>query len=139
MSLYPLSIDIDGFIVRGMKTLADMLNERISSAYGGNKAEFARANGFSQQAVNTWTKGKVTLPQIDARRRLAKELGISHLELLVVLGEISEEEASLPEDPRSDMVRYFQPLIDAVSWNSDKIATVKYVLRMAAETGENVE
>lgn len=73
-------------------TFSQLVADRIENAYGGNQSAFARAAGFTPQTVNTWLKGKVTLPQIDARRRLAKELGISHLELLVIVGELDASE-----------------------------------------------
>jgi transcriptional regulator with XRE-family HTH domain len=73
--------------------LAALLRERINTAYGGNQSEFSRATGFSPQAVSAWLKGKVTLPQIDARRRLARELGISHVDLLIAAGELTRQEA----------------------------------------------
>lgn len=105
------------FYREGMKkALKDLLADRIDTAYGGSQAAFARATGFTPQTVNTWLKGKVTLPQIEARRRLAQELGLSHLELLVVMGELSEDEIDLPVDPRSAAVRFFQPRIDAIQW-----------------------
>ncbi len=74
------------------KNLADLIQERIDDAYGGSQAEFSRATGFTKQAVSSWLKGKAAVPQIDARRRLARELGISHLDLLIAVGEIDTEE-----------------------------------------------
>lgn len=99
------------------KTFADLVRDRIETAYGGRQVDFARATGFKPQTVNTWLKGRVTLPQIDARRRLAKELGMTHVELLVSMGELDASEVSIPTDPRSPAVRRLQPLIEEIRWN----------------------
>ena len=107
------------------KTFADLVRDRIDAAYSGKQIEFARATGFKPQTVNTWLRGKVTLPQIDARRRLARELGISHVELLVAMGELDEDEVAIPEDPRSPAVKRLQPLLDEIRWTPQTLRMVE--------------
>lgn len=132
-----LSIGIECLNLGGMTTtLKALLAQRIEDAYDGNQAAFARATGFRPQTVHTWLKGSVTLPNIDARRRLAKEFGMSHLELLVAVGELDASEASVPDDPRSDMVRHLQPLIDAVEWDRVKVETIEGLLKVFAGQSE---
>jgi transcriptional regulator with XRE-family HTH domain len=113
-------------------TLKDLLAEHIQQAYDGNQAAFARAAGFKPQTVHTWLKGNVTLPHIDARRRLAKHFGMSHVELLVAIGELEEYEANLPTDPRSEAVRRLQPKIDSVSWDEMRYRAVESLLDLIA-------
>jgi transcriptional regulator with XRE-family HTH domain len=100
-----------------MKTFRQLLEERIAGAYQGSAADFSRSTGFTPQTVSSWRKGRVTLPQASTRRVLAREFGISHIELLAAMGELDESEISVPEDPRSDAVRRLQPLIDSIQWN----------------------
>lgn len=90
------------------RTLAQLIGDRIATAYGGQQAPFARAVGVSTQTVNNWVHGKVALPQVDARRRLARELGVRHVELFVLAGELEPDEIGpgapppfLPDDPRA--------------------------------------
>ncbi len=75
----------------------------------------------------------MSLPQIDARRRLAKEFGITHVELLVVMGELDATEMRIPDDPRSDAVRRLQPFIDQIDWNSAKFTSIEGMLRLIAD------
>ena len=54
--------------------------------------DLARAIGKSAAYVSQLEAGKISLPNADIRRRLAKELGVSHLDLLVAAGEIDRAE-----------------------------------------------
>ena len=96
-------------VTMNRRTLTDLVTDRIATAYGGNQAAFARAVGISVQAVNNWVKGKVTLPRIDARRRLAAELGIRHVDLFVLAGELEEAEVG-PEPEVTPAARQFTAL-----------------------------
>lgn len=92
--------------------LADLLRRRIASAYGGNQAAFARATQLTPQTVNAIVHGKVALPEtIEYRRRLARELGVRHVDLFVLAGELGAEEIDpqpdgpfAPDDPRAVVV-----------------------------------
>lgn len=56
--------------------------------------------------------GRIKLPSTDIRRRLAAALGVSHLDLLVAAGEITEQELGTtvglvevaPDDPREAFI-----------------------------------
>lgn len=137
--MYPLSIVSACGTLGGMsRPLKDLIQERIDTAYGGNQAAFARALGIKPQTLGTWLRGKSALPQIDARRRLARELGLTHIEVLVAAGELAEEEAAIPDDPRSDAVRRLQPMIDEIEWNEYVYRRVEDHLRFVrdAQRGE---
>lgn len=125
-------------MLRAMKkSFQQLLEDRIATAYGGSAAEFARATEFTPQTVSAWRKGRVTLPLIDARRRLARELGMSHVELLLAMGELDEDEVNLPVDPRSDAVRRLQPRIDRVPWDVVRYRAVESLLDVLAEPQAN--
>ena len=120
------------------KTFSALVKERIDAAYRGSQAEFARATGFKPQTVNTWLKGRVTLPQLAARRVLARELGISMVDLLVALGELERsdveesgaEPAANPEWSR--LPRDVQQALRDADWTRPGLAqTVASVLAIA--------
>lgn len=122
-------------------TLAALLRDRINTAYNGNQSDFARATGFTNQAVSAWLKGRVTLPQIDARRRLAKELGISHVELLVVVGELSEaelQESGLQGvEPESPAEQAILREVRAHEWTPAQVRAAVGSLRAIAQMGRD--
>lgn len=136
-----MSIGNRRHILGGMeKSLAVLLRNRIDSAYGGNQSDFARATGFTTQTISTWLKGRVTLPQIDARRRLAEELGISHVELLVVVGELSEQEVQESGlagiEPVSPAERALLPIIRGNQWSTQQIRAAAGSLLAIAQMGK---
>ena len=90
------------------RTLAQRIQDRIDTAYSGVQADFARALGVSTSTVNAWLKGRIALPQLEIRRRLANELGVRHVELFVLAGELDPSEIGdgppppfPPDDPRA--------------------------------------
>ena len=70
------------------ETLASRLRARIDEAHGGNQRAFAHAMGLTPQHVYALLSGKITVPKPDVRRTLARELGLTHAELLVLTGEL---------------------------------------------------
>lgn len=104
------------------RSLAALLTAHIAARYGGNQSRFAEANDFRIGTVNTWVKGRVTFPQIEARRQIARALGISHVELLVAIGELDRDEVAgvgVPETafPLGDMR---QLVVDRLAGLSDR-------------------
>lgn len=59
---------------------------------GLSQTALAEASGLSKGHLSTLEAGKIALPAPDIRRRLAAALGVSHLDLLVAAGEITEDE-----------------------------------------------
>lgn len=57
-----------------------------------SQVEFADRVGMTKSHLSQVEAGKIALPNADIRRRLAKELGVSHLDLLVAAGEIDRSE-----------------------------------------------
>jgi transcriptional regulator with XRE-family HTH domain len=62
------------------------------TALGWTQTVLAEKTGISRARVSQIEGGAVTLPGADHRRRLAQALGVSHLDLLVAAGEITEDE-----------------------------------------------
>ena len=92
-------------------TLATLLEERIRTRYEGRQAAFARATGLSAAYVNHIVQGKIGHPRPEVRRMLASELGMRHIDLLVLLGELEPEElgaqpAALPPDEARLLAAY---------------------------------
>lgn len=101
------------------RSLANLIKERIESAFGGNQAAFARAVGMKTGTLNTIVQGRVTLPQADLRRRLAAELGIPHVLFFVMAGELLDEELTeagvqgvVEEGPKA----HLHVIVDQYDW-----------------------
>lgn len=56
------------------------------------QTELGRRTGLPRTTINRIETGVTQLPQPDIRRRLAQALGVSHLDLLVAAGELTEDE-----------------------------------------------
>ena len=95
------------------------------------------ATGYMSQLEN----GRVERPGVDVRRRVAEFLGITHLEILVMIGEISADEVATAGkqgvrqysegDPRTEIMA----AVDAVNWygREDRVAGVLATLRAYRE------
>ena len=82
-------------------TLAEALRRRIDDGYEGSQAAFSRATGLGPAYVNHLVKGKVAIPSPEYREVLARELGVRRVDLLVMSGAITPDEAAeitLPPD-----------------------------------------
>lgn len=64
--------------------------------HGWKQSELADRAGITRQEMNAMEKGRIALPGADKRRKLAAALGVRHVDLLVAIGELSEDEI----DPR---------------------------------------
>lgn len=76
------------------QTLAGAIRARIDDGYEGNQAAFARATGLGPAYVNHLIKGKVSIPSPEYRDVLARELGVRRIDLLVLSGAVTPDEAS---------------------------------------------
>ncbi|HEX5497988.1 MAG TPA: helix-turn-helix transcriptional regulator [Thermomicrobiales bacterium] len=95
-------------------TIPDRLRARIEEAYGGNQRAFATAMGLSPQHVSAMLSGKIALPRPDVRRALARELGMTHGEFLVLAGELDANEIVIQHRPlpsdEAEIVRLYRDL-----------------------------
>lgn len=82
-------------------------------ALGKTQTAIAVEVGIAPAYLSQIESGKITLPNPDLRRRLAKALGVSHLQLLIAAGEITDDEIALTgftgvverePDPNADAV-----------------------------------
>lgn len=80
-----------------MGGLADYVRER-RLALGMTQDDLAVAAGLTQPNISDVERQQTKLPGAQARRGLAKALGVSHVELLVKAGELADWE--LPGIPR---------------------------------------
>ena len=64
----------------------------LRQAQGVSQVQLAEATGISQTYLSDVEGGKVRLPNVHHRRRLAGVLGTSNVELLLASGEVDEEE-----------------------------------------------
>lgn len=88
-----------------------------------SQAELARRSGVPVSTINRIETGVTKLPTPEYRRKLASALGVSHLELLVQAGEITQEELGSeagavernPDDPREQLIDMMRqtPMPDA--------------------------
>jgi transcriptional regulator with XRE-family HTH domain len=60
--------------------------------YGITQMELARRAEIGGPHVTQIESGKIGLPSVEVRRRLAQAMGVSHLDLLMAAGEISADE-----------------------------------------------
>lgn len=72
--------------------LALALRERMAQLGMAQRA-YADHLGIKQSTFSSVLLGKVALPGIELRRRIAEDLGLSHIEVLVLLGILAPSEA----------------------------------------------
>jgi transcriptional regulator with XRE-family HTH domain len=119
------------------KTLGQLIREWRERS-GMSLAQAAALVGIGRGHLSQFETGKIGLPQTDVRRRLAQCLGISHIELLIAAGELSEDEVTAagvvgklerrPDDPR----HVLHELVDQINWERDptNLANVLGLLRL---------
>lgn len=76
-----------------ISSLSELIRSRMRELGIETQAELARRSGLTAQDINRFFDGGTKLPRADKRRALAKALGLSHLDLLVAAGELTEDEA----------------------------------------------
>ncbi len=120
-----------------VETLAGRLRSRIDEAHGGNQRAFAHAMGLTPQHVYALLSGKITVPKPDVRRTLARELGLTHAELLVLTGELEPQEATIQDRPlptdEAELVRLYRDL--PLSSRRALMGVVREMARPASQNG----
>lgn len=71
--------------------IGELVRER-RLALGLSQVELARRSGISQTYLSNMERGRVQLPDVEVRRRLAEALRMSHVDLLVAAGELEPHE-----------------------------------------------
>ena len=120
----------------GMTTTLGAALRRQREETGLNIRKAAELLGISITYLSQLETGKVGLPSADVRRRLAQWLGVSHLDVLVMTGEITAEEVTTtgkvgtvtpdPNDARPEL----HALIDQVNWygRPDRAGYIRAIL-----------
>jgi transcriptional regulator with XRE-family HTH domain len=72
-------------------TLGDYIKDKRAEL-GLNQTELAKRSNVPRETINRIENNKTMLPSADSRRRLAKALGVSHLDILIAAGEITPDE-----------------------------------------------
>lgn len=65
---------------------------RIRDDRGESQTALAERAGLTRSHMAQIESGKIAFPNADIRRRLAKALGVSHVQLLVAAGELADAE-----------------------------------------------
>lgn len=95
--------------------LGDYIKTRRAEL-GLGQAQVGDSAGITKSHMSQIESGKIALPNADIRRRLAKALGVSHLDLLVAAGEITRAELGTvagiveqdPNDPKLELADYLK-------------------------------
>lgn len=95
-------------------TLGSYVKER-RDRLGMSLTALAIKAGLSKSELSALERGRISLPGADKRRRLAAALGVSHLDLLVAAGELTEAERGgaverVPDSPVELMVAQVRAL-----------------------------
>lgn len=69
------------------------------NALGLTQEDVADASGIGRSHLSQVESGKIGLPNVEIRRRLADTLRVRHIDLMIAAGEISEEEVRSGSSP----------------------------------------
>lgn len=108
-----------------MRTLGSYVIHRRQELGLLKQVDLANASGIPDTTINRIEKGTTKLPSADVRRKLARALVVSHLDLLIAAGEINEDELCGatgivtvdPADPRQRL----HAAIDSTPMTDDRI------------------
>lgn len=88
-----------------------------------SQEDLAESAGTSAAYLSQIERGKVALPGADLRRRLARVLGVRHIDLIVAAGELAPDEVpgpSLPARNPSDPVERLCDLVRQIDLTIDR-------------------
>lgn len=133
-----VSIGVHPITLGAMTTgLGDYLkNERMKRSW--TQVQLADMAGVPKQTINRLENGKTNLPGPQIRRQIAEALGVPHIELLVAAGEITADEAGIPDDPRSEAERRLSPLIAEIGDDDIVFRAAEAGLRSGIDLGKKI-
>lgn len=119
--------------VRAMSGMGTYVWERRTQA-GLNQRALGDLSGVDRSYLAQIESGRIALPGADIRRRLAKALGVTHLDLLIAAGEITEGEVVVSgvsgvvevdsDDPRT----VYAEIIQRIPIKSQTFKTIRAVI-----------
>lgn len=132
-----------------MSTLGEFVAKRREEL-GLNQTELAKVADLPRTTINRIESGTTKLPTPEFRRRLARALRVSHIDILVAAGELLADEVAesgvrgVVEETgnlHSDRLHY---LIDEFEWNEEQTENVAFAIlsnhrRGRALIGELIE
>jgi transcriptional regulator with XRE-family HTH domain len=114
-----LSIVLEPMTLEGMSDGMGGYIRRTRTDRGLSQKAVAESAGVSKGYLSTLEANKIGMPGADTRRRIAKALGVSHVDLLIAAGELRTDEVATggvvevdPNDPRellAERVRRMRP------------------------------
>jgi transcriptional regulator with XRE-family HTH domain len=129
-----MSIASEPAIIPLMETSLGSYLRRRRTQLGMTQEALGERSGLTKGYLSQVESGRIGFPGADIRRRLAKALGVTHLELLIAAGELLEEEVATagvvgvveadPNDPRQRLHR----LIDDINWSAESLDFVEGAL-----------
>lgn len=114
-------------------SLAEFVRERRLSM-GLTQSDFAEVAGIKRAHLSQIENGRITLPAADLRRKLAKALGVSHIDLMIAAGELTPEEAqgadpfAPPTDPNEAWAQEVWAMARAVDWDDSRLNTIMAIM-----------
>ena len=115
-----------------IQTLGSFVKDR-RELLGLTLTALAENASLTKSELSAIERGKIGLPGADKRRRLAKALGVSHLQILIEAGEITQAELGTvagiveqdPTDPRLELVQ----LVKQIRLTEDRTDGLRALLR----------
>lgn len=137
MSIYIYSPNMDGMEKKKSTTPLGAFVRAQRDEHGWTQDQLADKAGTSGAYISQIETGRVAWPGAHLRRAIARSFGISHLDMLVGAGEVSEQEISpapvVQYHPRREIADMLA-LMEGIVWNQDRIDIVSgYLYRFAAE------
>lgn len=136
--LTSLSIGNDTATVRSMTTTlgAYIRDRRLELGYR-TQSDFAERAGVNRAHLSQIESGKIALPNADLRRKLAKAMGVSHLDILVAAGELEPEEAVSAGGVLTDaeaLPPAIRDLLTAIEWTPRNTVRARTMLETIRDT-----
>jgi len=75
-----------------IRNLGSYIKDRRDALGIRTQLDLARLSGVPPTTVNRIEKGVTQLPDADIRRKLARALGVTHVDILIAAGQITAEE-----------------------------------------------
>src|SRR5262245_38886782 len=103
---------------------------------GMSQRAYADRLGIAQSHLSSILVGKINVPNASLRRRIAADLGISHLQVLVLVEEIREDEIPEPGGVREPFAAGSEEarIVEALAgFNPATVHLVHHLCRFLAE------